>query len=762
MIRTVITLLVSFLCISIYAQDTNTDKKVEIIGRVTTAADAEIEGAVIVATGVGGVAGATVTDSTGKFTVSVSLCDSLVVEISHLIYEDRTVLLSEISAPVDLGTIILSEKKESIQEAVVTSSFIKMRGTDMLVDVKGNPDAKGKNALQFLNTLPGINGLHIYGQGLSKVYINDRELKLPNDQLYSYVASLKAEDVQSIQIVTRKGAKYEAGHKGGVIRIRMSKSDNKRLSGTLSVPVSVNTYDGAITTDIPFMLNYTNGKLSSYTFASFHYMQNENTNSRQIYENREEWSKSDRTFMSMMLDQSLIYDISKRHSLGLALNGFFKPFERGGATSSSYTTNDEITLGTGNATLTYDWNIGDRGSNISFAGDYMYSKDKYTNIYESSSDYEKNTSGTDKNTYSVKLDGEYIFKDEISTLGGGLFYLGMDAGEDFSQANVSSRFDYNEAIYGAYVDFYSSFLDESLDLELGLRYESSDITWKYSENINDRVGNSDRHNSFFPTASLSYFYPNGKHYTSLSYERYIDRPTMLSYDPATYRSGDWKFSQGAIYLKPEFENSLSLTHTINSSHTLSLSYIWTKDIYDTSYKEENGNLIVTEDNVGSSRKAELYANTKFWLVKKWLYARLTGIFDYTGYISKDYGNTDTFNAYLFANLNLYLPKSWAIGVSGHYRSPSLSPTQRYSHRYGLDAAISKSINKKITLSLSARNILNNDFTMTSRISGVNYEYTKHSNFSTVTLTFAYNFGVSNFYAKKAHGNSDVRERSSGR
>lgn len=309
MIRTVITLLVSFLCISIYAQDTNTDKKVEITGKVTNASAVEIEGAVIVATGVGGVAGATVTDSTGKFTVSVNCCDSLAVEISHLQYESHTVVMSAISAPVDLGSIILAEKKETIQEAVVTGSFIKMRGTDMLVDVKGNPDAKGKNALQFLNTLPGINGLHIYGQGLSKVYINDRELKLPNDQLYSYVASLKAEDVQSIQIVTRKGAKYEAGHKGGVIRIRMSKSDNKRLSGTLSVPVSVNTYDGAITTDIPFMLNYTNGKLSSYTFASFHYMQNENTNSRQIYENREEWSKSDRTFMSMMLDQSLVYDI---------------------------------------------------------------------------------------------------------------------------------------------------------------------------------------------------------------------------------------------------------------------------------------------------------------------------------------------------------------------------------------------------------------------------------------------------------------------
>lgn len=123
------------------------------------------------------------------------------------------------------------------------------------------------------------------------------------------------------------GAKYAADHKGGVIRLQLRRGDDRLFSGSLTLPLGVNTENGAISTDIPLTLNYTTKKLAYYTFVSGSYMQNEPTENTYSLRDQTEHTNNIRTFYSFWGDQSLVYDINKKHSIGLAINAMIKPKE---------------------------------------------------------------------------------------------------------------------------------------------------------------------------------------------------------------------------------------------------------------------------------------------------------------------------------------------------------------------------------------------------------------------------------------------------
>lgn len=247
-----------------------------LLGYVTDINNNAVSGAVVMALNGSNVVGATTTQPDGKFTLNVTAEDSLVLNISHIQFEDYSfgVKINN-KKSLELGQIVLYEKNYSLNEVVVTADFVKRKGANTIVSVKNNPQAKNKNTLQFISNLPGVNGLRINGGGISKVYVNNRELKMEPSELYRYLAGLKAEDVNTIQLLPNGGARYSADHKGGVIRINLKSGGKENLSGSVSLPVTVNLYDGALSADIPLSVNYTNKKISSYTYMNGSYLQNE-------------------------------------------------------------------------------------------------------------------------------------------------------------------------------------------------------------------------------------------------------------------------------------------------------------------------------------------------------------------------------------------------------------------------------------------------------------------------------------------------------
>ncbi len=734
-----------------------------ISGFVTDENDNPIPGVVVIMSSNGEIKGAATTSAIGEFTLKSDIKDSLSLEFSHLSYETKTVVLPPSNdADVSIGKVIL--KQNTIEEVVVRADFIRRKGMNTIVSLKNNPDAKGRNTLQFLNTLPGVNGINIHGKGSSKVFVNNREMKMNPQELMQYLAGLKAEDVQTIHILPNGGARYSGDHKGGIIRIQLRSGGEPKFSGSLTVPMTVALYDGSFTSIIPFTFNYTSNRFSSYTYLNGTYLQNEHNKTKTILENATDKTSSDRSFTAFTIDQSFVYDISKKHSLGFAFSGMYKPYETSCTKSFSSILDERISLGRSGGSLSYDWKIDERGSGISVVGDYLFRQDCYASEYRLHNILAVvQNNSTDKHTYSLKVDGEYAFRNEMSSLSMGVFYLGMNAGEDYAQYGVANRFDYREGLYGAYAEFYTPMFDYLFDLDLGLRYEGANIGWEHS--ATERTSGRDWFNDIFPNFELTYNYININAYTSLSYDRYIDRPIMSDYDPVVYRESDNVFYVSPDRIAPQFENTVSLTQGFGKNHLISLSYIWQKDIFDEVYADLGDKLIVSDANVGSSRQLNLYADTQFWLIKKWLAARFTGTFDYTHYFHDVYGTVKSLGANVSGLLQLKLPKAWLMNLSANYSTPRIYPTYRMSENWGLNFSLRKTIKDRYILQLSANDIIHNkDLITKSRIEGVEYETINSLLYRRrVTFTFTYNFGSEkNHIAKRVNRNYEVNTRSGGK
>ncbi len=755
-ILTLLVLLFSTLSAPAQTQNTAT-----VTGCVVTASAEPVVGAVVICSRGGEVAAAATSDIEGRFSLKLAATDSLTLKITHLQHEPYAApLISD-----DVGTITLADKSYNVDEVVVKGDYMKRRGTEMLVTVTNNPDAKGRNALEFMNTLPGMNGLSIHGKGISKVYVNNREMKLPPDLLYRYVASLRAEDVESMRIIPQRGARYEAGHSAGVIRLRLKRGSEKNFSGNISVPVTVKTHDGALSTHIPVSLNYMKGKISSHTFLYGSWMQNEHTRHEYTIGDTVEENVNDRTFYAVTFDQSVVWDVADNHAVGAAVNGFLKPRETNTTTSAVSLFDDRTELYEGGATLTYDWSIGERGSSVAFAGDYLLRRDGYSSNYLPLAAAPEYTASTiDKRTFSLTLDGEYVMPNELSTLSFGAFYIDMCADEDIEQFATESDFGYNERIYGAYAEFYTPLFDETLDLTVGLRYEGAAVDWDYFTPDADPRRGDDRFSDLFPSASLTWNHGDGTSYTSLDYERVIFRPLMSEYDPTLYRESDNVFYVGTTHLRPMFENILSLTQTIKRNHTLRLSYTWQNDYIDTSYEQRGDQIFEMVDNTASIHRVELYADTRFWIVKKKLSAGLNATLSYERHRHDTYGRSDNWMALFSGWLSWRLPKQWKIVGNGFYITPSTTATYRSAARWNLRATLSKQFNDRLSLSLNANQILGNRTVETRSMQpDVTYNSLKHTYFSGITLELGYNFGSKKLqYVKQARANSEAKARVGGR
>ncbi len=673
-------------------------------------------------------------------------------------------------------------QNDTIAAVVHVEDYIKRRGTMMTVAVKNNPEVKDKNIVQFLSTLPGVDGLKIYGntEGAT-VYVNGRKMDMPN--ISEYLQGFRAEDVRSIQVIPTHGAKYSADTKGGVIRIQLRSREEDRISGNAALDASVYTHNGALSLMPSVNLNYMGKKLSSYTYVHAWWLQDEPTASEKIIVEGEdqitEKSTNDRGFYSFMADQSFLWTLNDRHEIGFGVRGMAKPRER--SIDNILTTGNRIQqdMAYYNATaaLNYNWYYDDKGSSLKLGADFLYTHDDFDQDYytagdggddesdtDASASYEHSDSRTNKYTWSMTADGDQVFGDGRYDLSYGAFWLGMNAKDKYNQYDTYDVYGFNERMYGAYAEFTASFLDDKLNLATGLRYEGYRSTWSYqdpyivNENF-DRTDGSNSFNSLFPTASLSYRSPNGKSYTSLEYGRDISRPGMYAYTPSVERSGDNVFFVSPTTLLPEFENSISLTETVNNAHTFRLSYSWERDITGYTYLQDGDQIYKSEGNVGSSQKVNLYFSTRFWIVKDWLRLSLSGTGYYKRYLYTASGNFGTWGGNATATASLYLPKSWTIQASGYYYSPTREATYWSAGMRGLEAAVQKSFDCGLLLSVRVYHIVSNITRKTvSKTDGVDYTYFTSQYFRSVRLYLTYKFGSSKVRVKHIRNNYKVSSR----
>ncbi len=167
----------------------------------------------------------TTTGADGRFTLTGHAARPI-IKITYLGY--KTQVLE--AAGCDLGTIALEPDATMLGEVVVKGQrpAFKLTTEGLKTEVENTLLSKVGTAKAVLENLPGVqrkkDGLEVFGKGTPLIYINGRKL-----QSQTELDQISSEDIQSVELITSPGAKYDATV-GSVILIKTKRPQGEGFS----------------------------------------------------------------------------------------------------------------------------------------------------------------------------------------------------------------------------------------------------------------------------------------------------------------------------------------------------------------------------------------------------------------------------------------------------------------------------------------------------------------------------------------------------
>lgn len=181
-------------------------------------ADAEMDNAKAVAMGT--------TDANGRFTLDVRQRGQYVLLVTSI---GRTPVRCEFTIAkdqrrVDLGTLLVSESAEELQDVVVAvqKPLIKVEGDMIAYSVKDDPDAKTNTLLEMLRKVPmvtvdGEDNIQVNGSSNFQIFMNGKPSPMLSGNSKDVLKAIPAESIKNIEVITNPGAKYDAEGVGGIL-----------------------------------------------------------------------------------------------------------------------------------------------------------------------------------------------------------------------------------------------------------------------------------------------------------------------------------------------------------------------------------------------------------------------------------------------------------------------------------------------------------------------------------------------------------------
>ena len=682
------------------------------------------------------VAGAT-TDSEGGFNVSLEDGD-YTLNINFIGYTSYQQNVS-LRANIDLGAIVLAESSEQIEQVVVTSQLIRREADRFVVDIANSPIAMGKDGEELLKTAPGVwiqdDKISINGSSGSKIYLNDREVKMEDAQLIAYLRSLRAEDIQKIEVVPQSGADYDASSSGGIIKITTKRHVDSGLMGSISHSAGYTRDYKSLSPSLS--LNYNRGKVNAYARAWI-------GRNEQIYNTEEHTNYISGTVIDAKSELynntywrggnfGIVYDFNDRHSVGgeIQLNRY-----GGGGTTETWTEHRlsdivQRTEGTYNnsyhsdmatATLNYIYKLDDMGSTLKLIYDYTNS------VYPNHNDYLDYTSvgesiyrDNSKSNYrltTATLALEKILSQKLSFKAGVKFtnntnansavyedFIGSDEDKDNSywQPNEAKNYDigYTENIGAAYATLSARF--GRLSVVGGLRGEYT--------SFRDNTGNvNQNYGDLFPNANLSYSLTEDGAYSLVAqYSRTISRPSFWALSPNETKISEYMIQRGNPNLRAAYDNSLSITAVLKYKYTLTVGMsLMQNAIQQTTIVDSQNPELLLLQYINYPTLNDFYAsaNLPIQITKWWA----TNINLNAMYLGQRIRPEEAIRRNLMvignAQMTFTLPHNHFIELGGVYMHGAVAGNTSMSDMANANVYLKKRLlDNKLTLSLGVHNIV---------------------------------------------------------
>ena len=759
-----------------------------IRGRVINQKSEPVSYATVVAMADSEQKGGATTDEKGEFVIRVADGEyRLVVEFVGYKGFEQTIKVEQ--GDCNVGDVVLQEAATDIGEVVVKATMIRREADRYVVDVANSDAALGKDGVDLLRQSPGVwvkdDGLSINGASGTKVYINEREIRLSGEELINYIRQLKADDIAKIEIVPQTGADYDANSAGGIIKITL----RRRLENGVMGTVSMHSNQGRLGADYsPYAsINAHVGKFDlsargGYSYTRLGYESSEQTQyfSPDALMTANSNEKGTMKQPSIML--SAVAELNPKHTLGLSYNYWENDDYSKNLSSTSYTTaqmgrlseskylTDDKRLNH-SATFNYIFKSDSLGSTLKFIADYTERNggaraDKTTSITEQGAPYDSLYYDSNNNLYRVataQLDRQRIFSPKFNLKYGAKYTYNevrADAtyrylmGEEWTPSIVD---DYNiryvENIGAAYA--VASMRFGRFSSVLGLRGEYTRAEGKGSDVSQDYF-------SLFPNANLSYTLDKqGKHSLVAQYSRTIARPSFWNLTPNRQQISDYTYQTGNPMLDPAYNDTFSLTGVINYKYSVTFVASIQRDAIQQmiiSDPVDNRMMNLTYENLPKLNAYILTTSLPFTITKWWDWNfNLTGML-WEQQMTSTSPITTQWVAQGNTMMNFKLPKKFFIDVMYHGMSDITVSNATVKANHNLNVTLKKRIKDSWTLSCEFKNLISHDqdFVFTQD------DFERRISISQFGTGFMARFGVSwNFKSGKQFNAKSVESGSQG-
>lgn len=552
----------------------------------------------------------------------------------------------EVKGNMHLPVIVLTEDTEVLDEVVVTSRTVTYHAEGYVAEISKNHLYRGMDMSEILNFTPGtssLNGLTAYGESISKVYLNGRELKMGKNELLEYLKTIKGENVKKMEVIIASGVEDDAESAGQSI-LKIS-TVNPETGGVLMVGGSTgirkysHIYLGMVNVDWRI-----NEKWGMYLKSSIAEASDKNgtamethyydTDVRRISESTQ---NTDRNNYSGGL--GIVYEPDKKNRFIMDGSFIRTPTSMYG---DSY-------LRQLQGTENIDFNKGKLANDRTFDGldlsfiythtfnsksqlevkadrlenkidlsewqDYLYHDDNTSNYQRQN--VEENllyTLGVDYNQSFKSLNGKLSagVKAAWLTNKNDLDYAVSQNGMANDRLSYVDDYKYTENIYALYAKY--NFSVKPFSFTIGTRMEYSDISPKSF--INPERNRDNHYWDFFPQLSIGYSLNAQKgHNMSLGYGKGIRRPSMTDLNPLVRQTDDYNFQMGNPSLNSYYRHNYSLTTTWFNKYILRVNYGHSDNLIRSVGRNEGNVIYRTMVNGGKSSSVSVYASAPVTLGK---------------------------------------------------------------------------------------------------------------------------------------------------
>ncbi len=553
-------------------------------------------------------------DEQGRFEVKAPKGDYL-LRASFLGYKSHTQQI-KLTQSAEIGDLKLEPSSTNIEEVVVKAEAIVREADRFVVNVANTPQAIGQTAKEMLAISPGVwvdekNGISINGKANPQVYINDRLVRETGEDLVTYLTTIKAEDIQKIEVIPTSGVEFDADSQGGVIKITLKKQRENGIEGSVTMRYG-HSIAGENTQYIQPSVdfNYMHNKVRFYTTLSENnYLGNNRSTYTTQYDNGDQVNireKRKQTNDWPSIRVGGIYDINKKHSVGLEANvrGFFPgKGDVSAKTDQTFSGNESFIDNnsenywkrkTMNLSANYIAKIDTVGSTFKLVADYYYQNgwdgsdfnSLYSGFIVKDSIY-SSRSNSRNNLYA--LTGDFDIKvGKMSRISAGAKYSRRDVEatsawtyedenkqwHEIPDPNLNFTNSYAEniaALYGS----YSVTFKNKWSLKAGLRGEYTYATPEHSEAENIPKQN---YFSLFPNANLSMpLNEKMSHMLIVNYARKINRPWYGNLIPVRQAINDNMVFVGNPDLAPAYANDASISYVFKQKYNLTIGMQYVTD-----------------------------------------------------------------------------------------------------------------------------------------------------------------------------------------